>query len=164
MTRDGQNALVLATIEIESAGPETRPNPVLYNFGDQLALVGYEIEPRRLISGETVELSLVWQSLDEMEIDYTIFTHLRDLEDPSNRIFAQHDAAPSGGTASWTKGQESTERYQLVLAEDTPPSVLEVEVGVYYQDMEGKFRRLQLVTAQGQLVDDFLILGKVRVD
>ena len=163
-TGDGQDAIQLTTIEIETAGPETHPNPVRYNFGGQLALIGYEIEPRRLNAGETVELGLVWQSLDEMEIDYTIFTHLRDLEDPSNRIYAQHDAAPPGGTASWTKGKVSTERYQLVLAEDTPPAVLEVEVGVYYQNTEGKFRRLQLITAQGQLVDDFLILGKVRVD
>jgi hypothetical protein len=42
--------------------------------------------------------------------------------------------------------------------------VHEVEVGIYYQDQEGAFRRLQLLTPEGQLVDDFLVLGKVRVD
>jgi hypothetical protein len=122
------------------------------------------MDPRRLAAGETLELTLVWQALNRMEIDYTVFTHLRDLEDPSNRIFAQHDAGLPGGTTSWQQSQVAKVTYQLKLAEDTPAAVHEIEVGIYYQDQQGDFQRLQLLTPEGQLVDDFLILGKVRVD
>jgi len=99
-----------------------------------------------------------------MDIDYTIFTHLRDLDDPSNRIFAQHDAEPPGRTSTWTQGQIVESVYQLTLAADTPPAVHEIEVGVYHRTAEGAFSRLQLVTPDGRLVDDYLVLSKVRVD
>ncbi len=163
-TEEGRDAVKLATIEIKAGEANLYPNPVNYDFQGQLALIGYKMEPRRLTAGETLELTLVWQALDEMEIDYTVFTHLRDLEDPSNRIYAQHDASLPGGTTSWQKSHVAEVRYQLDLAQDTPATVHEVEVGVYYQDGEGVSHRLQLLTPEGQLVDDFLILGKVRVD
>ena len=162
-TADGQDAIPLTQIAIQ-APSSTYPNPVHYNFGDQIALIGYQVEPRRLRPGETMALTLVWQALAETEIDYTIFTHLRDLEDPSNRIYAQHDAPPPGGTSAWREGQITTVTYQLTLAEDTPPAVHEIEVGIYHQDADGNTMRLQLVRPDGQIVDDFLILGKVRVD
>jgi hypothetical protein len=163
-TEDGQDLIKLATIEIEVEETSLYPNPVNYDFEGELALIGYKMEPRRLVAGETVELTLLWQALDRMEIDYTVFTHVRDLEDPSNRIYAQHDAKLPGGTRSWRKSHVAEVTYQLELAKDTPAAVHEVEVGVYYQDQEGTFHRLQLLTPEGQLVDDFLILGKVRVD
>ena len=162
-TADGQNAMALTQIAIQA--PSSRyPNPVHYNFGDQIALIGYQVEPRRLRPGETMALTLVWQALTEIETDYTIFTHLRDLEDPSNRIYAQDDAPPAGGTSAWSEGQIVTVTYQLTLSEDTPPAVHEIEVGIYYQGADGNTVRLQLVGSDGQIVDDFLILGKVRVD
>jgi hypothetical protein len=161
---DGQDAITLTRVDVRPGSQSEYPNPVHYNFGDRLALIGYQIEPRRLRPGDTMTLTLIWQALDEMEIDYTVFTHLRDLEDPSNRIYAQHDAPPPGGTRAWKKGQIAAATYHLTLAEDTPPGVHEIEIGIYHRDARGNFPRLQLVTPDGRLVDDFLILGKVRVD
>ncbi len=163
-TADGREAILLQTIELIPASDGAYPNPVDFNFGDQLALVGYQMEPRRLRPGETITLTLYWQALQEMEVDYTVFTHLRDLEDPSNRIFAQHDAAAPGGTSTWQVGQVVKAAYHLTLDGDTPAGVLEIEVGVYHQNAAGKYPRLQIITPDGRPVDDFLILGKVRVD
>lgn len=161
---EGQEAIIISTIAITPSDESQHPNPVYYNFGDRIALVGYQIEPRRLRPGQTLRLSLVWQALREMDTNYTIFTHLRDLEDPSNRIYAQQDAQPPGGTTTWKAGQVVRADYELILAEDTPPAVHEIEVGIYYGDADRGFERLQLVTADGRLVDDYVILGKVRVD
>jgi hypothetical protein len=163
-TPDDQDTIFLSAIDLRPSGGGEYPNPALHNFEDQLALVGYDIEPRRLLPGETLILTLYWQALAEMDVDYTIFTHLRDLDDPSNRIFAQHDAAPPGGTSTWTHGQIVESVYQLTLAADTPAAVHEIEVGVYHRTAEDAFSRLQLVTPDGRLVDDFLVLSKVRVD
>jgi len=163
-TPGDQDAIFLGAIDLYPSSAGEYPNPALHNFGDQLALVGYDMEPRRLLPGETLILTLYWQALAEMDVDYTIFTHLRDLDDPSNRIFAQHDAEPPGGTSTWTQGQIVKSVYQLTLAADTPAAVHEIEVGVYHQTAEGAFSRLQLITPGGRLVDDFLVLSKVRVD
>ena len=163
-TPQGQDAVALTQIQVEPRSQGALPNPVHYNFGDQLALVGYQLEPRRLRPGQKLTLTLYWQALEEMETDYTVFSHLRNLEDPSNRIYAQHDAPLPGGASTWRKGQTAAAVYSLTLAADTPPAVHEIEIGVYHRDAQGHLPRLQLVTPDGRLVDDFLILVKVRVD
>ncbi len=161
---DGRDAVTIQEISIMPSSQSQFPNPVHFNFGDRMALIGYQIGPRRLLPGETLTLTLIWQALDEMVTDYTVFTHLRDLEDPSNRIYGQHDALAPGGTTSWRVGQIVEAHYELELAQDTPAAVHEIEIGIYYREADGSFPRLQLVTPDGRLVDDFLILGKVRVD
>ncbi len=160
----GGEAAVISDIEIVPSVESRFPNPVYYNFGDRMALLGYRIEPRRLHPGQTLTLTLIWQARSKMDIDYTVFTHLRDLEDVSNRIYAQQDAPPPGGTSTWKVAQVTEAEYELVLADDTPTGVHEIEIGVYYGDAQGGYERLQLITADGRLVDDYLILGKVRVD
>jgi hypothetical protein len=163
-TAAGRDAVTLAKIEIRPRDQGPYPNPTHHNFGDQIALVGYQVEPRRLHPGDTLRLNLYWQALADMQTDYTVFTHLRDLEDPTNRLYAQHDAQLPGGTSTWTRGQVVEAVYHLTAAEDTPPGIYEMECGVYYADSKGGFPRLQMVTSGGRLVDDYLILGKVRVD
>jgi hypothetical protein len=163
-TVDGADAVFLAPISVAREQQTTIENPVFYNFGNQMALRGYKVVPRRLRPGDTLILTLYWEALADMDIDYTVFTHVRDLEDPSNRIYAQLDAPAPGGTSNWLSGQLVEAVYELQVAADTPASVHEVEVGVYYWTPAGALRRLQLRTEDGRLVDDYLILSKVRVD
>lgn len=163
-TETGDDVVDLGPIQIIASVDSSFPNPVQYNFGDRLALVGYRAEPRRLRPGDTLTLTLFWQALDNMQVDYTAFTHVRDLEDPSNRLFGQQDKELPGGSSTWQQRQVVEDTYQLILAPDTPPEVYEIEVGVYTQDGTGKLVRLQLITADGRPTDDFLILGKLRVD
>jgi 4-amino-4-deoxy-L-arabinose transferase-like glycosyltransferase len=163
-TEGGDDNIDLGSVQIIAPSDGPFPNPVRYNFGDQLALVGYRAEPRRLHPGETLTLTLFWQALEEMTTDYTAFTHVRDVEDPSNRIYGQHDQALPGGSSTWRPGQTMEAVYHLTLAPDTPPEVYEIEVGIYAQDPSGELFRLQLITEKGRPIDDFLILGKVRVD
>jgi hypothetical protein len=163
-TEEGNDAISLGTIEIQPTTESPFPNPVRYNFGDKLALVGYTAEPRRLRPGDTLTLTLTWQALSEMSTDYTVFTHILDLGDPSNRLYGQDDKGLPGGTSTWEVGQTVEAAYRLTVAPDTPANVYEIEVGVYSQDPTGDLVRLQLITEEGRPIDDFLILGKVRVD
>jgi hypothetical protein len=163
-TEAGDDNIDLGPIQIIAPADSAFSNPVRYNFGDQVALIGYKAEPRRLRPGDTLTLTLYWQALDQMTADYTAFTHVRNVEDPSNRIFGQHDQILPGGSSTWQKGQTVEAVYELTLAPATPPEVYEIEVGVYTQDAAGDVVRLQLITEEGRPIDDFLILGKVRVD
>jgi hypothetical protein len=163
-TEEGSDVVDLGSVTIIASTDSPFPNAAFYNFGDRLALVGYQAEPRRLRPGDTLTLTLYWQAVRQMTVDYTAFTHVRDVEDPSNRLYAQHDQGLPGGSSTWGPGQVVEATYQLTLAPDTPADVHEIEVGIYSQSATGGPVRLQLITEEGRPIDDFLILGKVRVD
>ena len=50
--------------------------------------------------------------------------------------------------------------YTLTLDPNTPPSVYDVEIGIYLAET---LERLRLITSDRRLVDDHLFLSRVRV-
>jgi 4-amino-4-deoxy-L-arabinose transferase-like glycosyltransferase len=137
------------------------PNPVHFNFGDKIALVGYEMDRRKAEPGEAIHLTLYWQGLAEMEDDYTVFVHLLREED---QIWAGVDRQPQGGaapTSTWGKGEIVLDEYKLVTPPDTPPDVYEIEVGLYLVETGD---RLDLLDQDGRLMGNRVLLSKVRVE
>lgn len=166
MTTVGEetNAIELTSIEIIGDPDSDIPNPVSFNFGNEMALVGYQLNRRQTRAGDTLTLTLYWQSLRRMEHNYTVFTHVLG---PETRIYGQEDSWPLDGdypTAAWEPGEIVEDTYLLTLAEDTPPGVYDIEVGVYRVDEEGYIERLQRVTEDGRRVQDYVLLTKVRVN
>lgn len=136
------------------------PNPVRFNFGDKIALVGYEMDTRRLRPGETLTLTLYWEGLAEMENNYSVFTHIRG---EGTQLWAMDDDWPLEGdapTAAWKVGQRVVDPHTLTVHPDTPPGVYDVEIGIYLTET---LERLRRITPDGRLVDDYLFLSKVRV-
>ena len=136
------------------------PNPVDFDFEGRIALVGYDLDRRTARPGETIHLTLYWRALAEMEEDYTIFTHVLGEED---RLWAQMDSQPQGGTAptsSWQVGQVIEDHYDLAIKPDTPPDVYDIEVGLY---LAATGRRLGVLDEGGRLQDNRVLLSKVRV-
>ncbi len=94
------------------------PNPVRFNFGNRIALIGYALEGRAVGPGEEIHLTLYWEALAEMERDYTVFTHVIGERD---RIWAQVDSQPQGGaapTSTWSRGQVLMDEYHLLVEPD----------------------------------------------
>ncbi|UCC62356.1 MAG: glycosyltransferase family 39 protein [Anaerolineae bacterium] len=140
--------------------PGDVPNPVRFNFGDRIALVGYEMDRRAVRAGETLTLTLYWEGLAKMDENYSVFTHVRG---EGTQLWAQKDAWPLEGdapTAAWQVGQHVVDPYPLTLHPATPPGVYDVEIGIY---LAGTGERLRLITPDGRLVVDYLLLSKVRV-
>ena len=137
------------------------PNPVEVNFENELMLLGYEVTPRRAAPGDTVDLTLYWQAQRPLTTDYTFFAQIVDAD---TTRWASHDITPSVGTSAWPPNEVQTMQLTLPLAADAPPGLYPLIVGVYIQTPDGNFERLQLVTADGRLTDDFLQLTPVRVD
>ena len=136
------------------------PNPVNFNFGDRIALIGYDMARRTASPGETIHLTLYWQALAEMKENYSVFTHVLGEE---NRIWAQKDSWPQGGdapTSTWEPGQTIVDEYELVIYADTPPDVYDVEIGLY---LAATGDRLRIIGQGGRLLDDRVLLSKVRV-
>jgi 4-amino-4-deoxy-L-arabinose transferase-like glycosyltransferase len=136
------------------------PNPVHFDFGDKIALIGYALEGRAVRPGEEIHLTLYWEALAEMERDYTVFTHVIGEQD---RIWAQVDSQPQGGaapTSTWSQGQILVDEYHLLVEPDTPRGVYDIEVGLY---LAATGERLGLLDEAGNWMDSRILLTKVRV-
>jgi hypothetical protein len=131
------------------------------NLANKVLLLGYSINATKLAPGDVLLLSLYWQSLTELDESYTVFTHLLDNE---NRIWAQMDSQPMGGThptSEWKVGEVVRDNYGLLIPSDTPSGQYILEVGMYlWPSME----RLPVMDEEGVSVeDDRVVLGKVSV-
>jgi 4-amino-4-deoxy-L-arabinose transferase-like glycosyltransferase len=136
------------------------PNPVRFNFGNQVALIGYALEGRAVGPGEEIHLTLYWEALAEMDRDYTVFTHVIGERD---RIWAQVDSQPQEGaapTSTWSQGQVLMDEHHLLIEPDTPPDVYDIEVGLY---LAATGERLGLLDEAGHWIDSRVLLTKVRV-
>ncbi len=137
------------------------PNPVNFNFDNRIALIGYDMDRRTASPGGAIHLTLYWQALGKIEEDYTVFTHVLGKED---RIWAQKDSWPKNGaapTSTWEPGQTIADEYALTIYPDTPPDVYDVEIGLY---LAATGDRLRIVGQGGRLLDDRVLLSKVRVE
>lgn len=158
---DGSDAVTVAVIPL-TARPGAKPNPVSFNFGNELELTSFEIAPRRARPGELIELRLVWQALRPLSTDYTIFAQVVDRD---TTRWASYDLAPLAGTSSWSPESVQSMDLPLLLSPDTPSGVYPLHLGAYIRTDDGGFRRLQLVSEDGRITqDDFLVLTQVRVD
>jgi hypothetical protein len=161
---DDSSFATLGTVELQARQSEEGiPNPVSFNFEDELVLSGYRLDRRQGQPEESLTLTLYWRGLRQMQNNYTISAQVLG---PENRIYAQQDSWPLDGsfpTTAWIPGELVQDQYQLTLADDTPPGVYDVQIVVYWQDETGSFTKLQRVTEDGRLLDDFILLTKVRV-
>ncbi|MGQ9683503.1 MAG: glycosyltransferase family 39 protein [Anaerolineae bacterium] len=101
------------------------------HFGEAIELLGYDVAPEALNSGESLGLTLYWQCLQPPDGDYTVFVHLLDA---SAQIRGQHDSAPEGGqapTLDWRAGDVVIDHHNIILSSEGPAGALQVALGLY---------------------------------
>ncbi len=108
------------------------PNPVDVDFGGQLRLAGYEIEPDQVQPGGLLPLTLYWQASAPPAADYSIFVH---LVDENGILQAQHDSYPGAGslpTSEWPQNATIPDRHVVQLPRTAiKSSRLAVLLGAY---------------------------------
>lgn len=153
------DAVKIATLPL-TAVPGDQPNPISVNFGDELELVGYEIDPRRAQPGDVIELITYWRGKRPVTTDYTFFAQVVNLE-TTTRYGSTDPTAP---TSTWEPGVTQTVPMTITLDDNIPPDVYPIIIGAYTHSPETGFNRLQIVTAQGRITqDDFFNLTPLRV-
>jgi hypothetical protein len=164
----GETALTSLTVEGRSRVFQV-PSiqyPLSANLGDQVELLGYDLDSDQLQAGETVHLTLYWQALDEMEVSYTVFVHLINEE---NQIWGQRDSVPGNGTlptTGWVKGEVIADEYEFTVRPDAPPGEYLIEVGMY--DAQTSHRLHVLSTVEGPVLgsqgpEDRILLNEAVV-
>ncbi len=134
--------------------------PLSVNLGNQVDLVGYDLDKQEVRAGDTMRLTLYWRPRGEVEEDYTVFTHLIDAE---GQIRAQDDDYPLGGdypTSFWGVGEVIQDQYALEVPLEVPAGEHDIEVGLY---LASSGSRLPVLDDAGQVLDNRVVLGTVMV-
>ncbi|MBC8262763.1 MAG: hypothetical protein H8E47_01380 [Anaerolineales bacterium] len=112
-------------------------HPLHLNLGAKIELLGYDLSADQVRPGDTLDLTLYWRALTELEEDYTVFAHL--LGESYNLasggfLWGQKDSMPLDGTyptSRWLGNEVVIDRYAIAIQPDAPPGVYRVEVGMY---------------------------------
>jgi hypothetical protein len=134
-TKEPRGELLLASLNVEGRSrlftPPPIDNPLEAYLGEEVKLLGYDLNTKTMQPGETIYLTLYWQALAEMEESYTVFTHLLDEGD---RIWGQKDSIPGGGalpTTGWLPGEIIADEYVIPVDPQAPEGEYILEVGIY---------------------------------
>ena len=139
--------LELANFEVTHTAPAVKiaeiPHPLTASVGAEFELLGYRLsgmrqrEPPRARPGETLNLTLYWQSQGPVERSYKIFTHLVGTEyNPVTKglLWAQDDQIPLEGaypTNQWLPRIPLADHYKLAIPPNAPPGAYQLTVGMY---------------------------------
>ena len=156
---NGADAAVLAELTLQPQAGSV-PNPLAISFENEITLVGFEMSSRRAVPGGSIDVTLYWQAERPPARDYKFFVQVLGDE---NRRWAAADIIPEPGTSHWLVGGVQRVDFPLAFDRETSAGVHPVVAGIYWQEADGSFHRLQTVTSTGRLTDDFVLLPPVRV-
>ena len=130
------------------------------NLGDQVELLGYDLEESTVQPGQVVSCTLYWRGLQEMGRSYTVFTH---LVGPDGETWGQWDNAPQRGqspTTRWVPGEVVADPYEIPLSEEAQEGSLMLRVGMY--DLT-TMTRLPVLDDSGTPVGDSIVVAELAV-
>ncbi|MAU00785.1 MAG: hypothetical protein CL608_26875 [Anaerolineaceae bacterium] len=154
---NGDDMVVLTRLALEPA-PGDLPNPTLVNFENELELVGFELNPRQVAAGDTVDLTLYWRAKRPLTTDYTLFVQVVDKD---TTLWANVNLGQS--TTLWQPGELQAIPVTIPINPDAPANVYPIHLGFFEVTEVGEFDRLQIIAADGRPTDDFLQLTLLRI-
>ena len=117
-----------------SQGARPPQHPTNVALGDGIRLVGYDVQPAEVHSGEILYLQLHWQVDEKPTNDWTVFTHVRTQSAESPQWIAGYDSRPGNGSLStqcWLAGRRILDEYQIRLPDDIPADAYQLQIGLY---------------------------------
>ncbi len=124
----------LASLQINAPrrvfGPPLLAHPLGARLGDPFILTGWDA-PARVAPGQTLSVTLVWQSAHETDRDYKVFVHLLDDQ---GHILTQSDAVPdhwTRPTSGWQPGEYVSDIHRLALQPNLAEGQYRLLAGMY---------------------------------
>ena len=137
-------------------------NTLRYRLGQQVDLLGYDLDIASAAPGGQLGVTLYWQARGATVKPYKVFTHLGDggLSPP----VAQHDDLPGEGCCppnTWVQGEVVVDRHLVPLPADLDPGTYLLTAGMYD---EPTGLRLSVFDAQGnEVVGDRIPIAEVVI-
>ena len=138
---------------------EPAQNSVFADFGEQLALLGYDISQENPKPGETIYLTLYWKAQEILGINYQVFVHVLGPDG----LVAQSDKLNPGDfpTKRWPVDKYVRDEYAITIPNNLQPGIYEIAVGAWVQ-ADGW--RLPLLDEQGVQVSDRFTIQKFEIE
>jgi hypothetical protein len=148
-------------LHIRSTGFRVVPasNDVFADFGQQIALIGFDTSATQAAPDDTVDVTLYWKAQRPLDINYQVFLHLLATD---GSLVAQSDKLNPGQfpTRRWPLDKYVWDEHHLQLPPDLPAGEYTVATGLWLQS-EGW--RLPLLNEKKQQVGDNYVLFKLSV-
>jgi len=132
--------------------------PLTANLGDQVQLLGFDLDDEQAAAGEVLRLTLYWRALTWMPNSYRVFCHLE-----TDRIWGQSDGVPGcwlNPTTEWRPGRIVTDRYDIPIDPQTPPGQYPLLIGMYEPET---WRRLEVLDETGAPQSNSVLLTQIIV-
>jgi len=122
----------LTAWHVHSSPSVQHPVALEANLGDQVKLLGYHLDEDSYRLGDTINVTLYWLALQEMDKDYKVFVHLTD--EGETRLIAQSDRWPVynfSPTTRWEPGEIVWDRHEVRISPDGTPGTYRLTTGMY---------------------------------
>ncbi len=144
---------------VYKAGPLIEEDKIPYlvdaQLGENFRLLGYDFAPAEAQPGETVHLTLYWETIQKTEENYTVFAHLLN---ENEILIGQKDSIPENGlypTHLWDTGERVQDEYDLVISPDAAQGSYHFAIGMYTLET---LTRLPVTDRDDNLLPDGRIL------
>jgi hypothetical protein len=124
---------VIVTAQAPYISP-AKPQEVLdvaFDNNEPMELSGFSLSSTSALPGESIELTLFWQSGGPASRPYTVFNHLIDK---NGQLIAQQDNWPVSGSwppTCWQAGDVIIDQYILTFPADSPTGRYRLFIGLY---------------------------------
>lgn len=138
----------------------------VYQLGNTIEMLGYDLNGDTFRPGSKVELSVYWYARAAITYGYASFVHISTGGPP----LAQADKLNPAGrpTKEWTPDGYIRDDYSIQLPDTMPPGDYQIRIGLYTCDTLppgqcGNGERLLVMDANGQNLGDAVVLQTISV-
>ena len=143
----------------------------VYIFDNNIAFLGYDINPVVVSPGQEFEITYWWKALGNVDVNYTVFVHFIDS---SGKIAFQHDHAPPRPTSEWLAGDIISEKYDVSVPSNVRDGIYRIRFGMYdatsgkrlalsSRNVRGNAPYLAQITVREKRLTDYYDGGPVRI-
>lgn len=154
---------ILPRADINPNVTDAAMQPRTERFGQNISLDGVSIPSQTFRAGDSVPITLFWQTDAPVATSYTVFVHLLGTQyNPAqnNLLWGQIDRLPLDGklpTTAWTPNRRIADAYAVKFDDHARAGTYKIEIGLY--DATGT--RLRVFDANGKDTRDSLVVGEV---
>jgi 4-amino-4-deoxy-L-arabinose transferase-like glycosyltransferase len=132
-----------------------------YRLGDEIELLGYDLDTTTIAPGDTLHLTLYWRALRPMHNAYTVFNQVIDRATTAKA--GQVDGMPvcdRNPTAQWFAGDIIADPYTIPIAPDAALGSYTLISGMYNPTTGA---RLEMTAADGAHIGGEAALAEIEI-
>lgn len=117
------------------------PSPFQLPVNDDLALIGYNLEPKNVLPGANLWATLYWQALTPVSHDYVILLRLLDQQGQEATYWLGRPVRSGYPSTEWQMGQIIQDPWLLTLPAEAKPGAYRLEIALFDAETETEVTR-----------------------